>query len=443
MSFRSLLLTISPFLVAAGPCATTSRGADAMEAGFAVESYLDGLNEPTAMQFDPEGRLFVAEKSGKVRIAMRGQLRDEPAIELPLYDFFECGLSGMALDPNYDVTPYLYICANVSANEQQIIRYRIVNGRGVEQTVIRGNIPSGGTIHNGGCLRFGPDGMLYFSVGDNGTSDNAQSHNTLAGKVCRITPTGETPADNPFTTGTGSRSAIFALGFRNPFRFCFMSDGRLFLADVGSFGESRREEINLVRSGLNYGWPTKEGAESDTSNDGFEPPIYDYSIDGQCIAGILSYKGANFPTAYRDNLFYLDYTLSRVFRIQLEGDEVANQSLFAQAEGSTVDLSEGPDGRIYYCEITTGEVKRIGYSANNTPEPGADLAEDDWGGDTVGGNENDNANANDNTSGNGPNGSIFDILCGAGAATTSLIPLAAVILIGRPLRKRRSARHSG
>lgn len=434
MTPRNLAIVLSPFLIAAGPCSKLARAAEALEPGFDVERYIDGLEEPVAMAFDPEGRLFIAEKSGTVRIALRGELRDEPVAVVPVFDFFECGLLGMALDPNYSSSPYLYVFATVSNSEQQIIRYRIVNGTGVEATVLRDHIPSGGTIHNGGCLRFGPDGMIYFSVGDNGFAANAQSDMTLAGKVCRIMPDGETPDDNPFTTITGARSAVYARGFRNPFRFCFSADGRLYLTDVGSSGDARREEINVVESGFNYGWPEVEGAGG-----GYEAPLHAYSTEGQCVTGIVSYRGSHFPETHRNNLFYLDFTLSKVFRMVTDGVNVQSNALFVQAEGSTVDITEGPDGRLYYCESTTGRIRRIVYPENETTDPGADVEDGDWGGDDESTLPNNNDNENDNTNGggNGP-ASFFDLLCGGGAATATAVPLVAMmIFMARPRRTRR------
>lgn len=408
--------------------------AEPREAGFEVSRYAKGLHDPTAIEFDPDGRLFIAEKSGAVRIAIRGVIRKEPVVTIPVYEFFECGLIGMALDPDYATNSFLYVFATVAPDEQQIIRYRIVDGFGTDATVIRDHIPSGGTIHNGGCIRFGPDGMIYFSVGDNGRSENAQSDSTLAGKICRITRDGQTPTDNPFTSTTGAPSAIFAKGFRNPFRFCFDNTGRLFSIDVGSTGSARREEINHVQSGANFGWPIEEGiADDGAAASPFTPPAYAYSEEGQCAAGVVSYDGDHFPPEYRGNLFQLDYTLSKVFRMTLDGDQITSHTLFVQAEGSCVDLTKGPDGRLYYCEIVTGEVKRISFTSNATTEPGGTLDPDDFGGakpDPTTGGGNDNQNGND--TGGGP----IPAFCGAGAAFAPLLGIA-MIVVARGKRRRR------
>lgn len=404
-----------------------SSAVRAQEAEFESTTYLSGLNQPTALAFDPEGRLFIAEKAGTVRIAMRGMLREKPVIELRPHTFFECGLVGIALDPDYSRSPFMYVFATISPDEQQIVRYRIANGVGVEPHVVRAHLPTSGSIHNGGCLRFGPDGMLYFSIGDNGIADLAQDATSLAGKVCRITREGATPQDNPYTTATGAPSAIYATGFRNPFRFCFDEQGRLFVTDVGSFGTPRREEINLVRPGRNYGWPAREGGTLDGDGGGYTAPILDYADEGTCVAGIVAYSGDHFPENYRGNLFHLDYTLSRIFRVVLNGDRVVSHTLFVQAEGNTVDLVQGPDGRLYYSELATGTISRIGFPSRATTEPAAGVADDDWGGapevEDIG-QDCERADASiysagcsdENTDGGIASGGLLGGLCGAGAA---------------------------
>ncbi len=445
--------TIKLFLLGGLVLFKPSSVVSAQEPEFESTTYLLGLSQPTALAFDPDGRLFIAEKGGTVRIAMRGVLREKPVIELRSHTFFECGLVGIALDPDYSRSPFMYVFATISPDEQQIVRYRIANGVGVEPHVVRGHLPTSGSIHNGGCLRFGPDGMLYFSIGDNGIADLAQDSTSLAGKICRITPEGATPQDNPYTTATGAPSSIYAIGFRNPFRFCFDEESRLFATDVGSFSTPRREEINLVRPGRNYGWPAREGGALGGDGGGYTSPILDYADEGTCVAGIVAYSGNHFPDDYRGNLFHLDYTLSRVFRVVLNGDRVASHTLFVQAEGNTVDIVQGPDGRLYYSELATGAISRISFPARATSEPAADVADDDWGGDPeIEENDQDCQRADasiysagcddENTGGDIASGGLLGGLCGAGAATLFILGL--FCLFVRPHRDgTRIARASG
>lgn len=350
--------------VALSTGAPSARGDSVTAGGFEIRLYAEGLTEPTAMDFAPDGRMFVAEKNGHIRIVDGGAVLEKPFATLNVHNLFESGLIGLVLDPDFEQNHYVYAFVTSSFDEQQILRYTEVDGVGTDPTVIRRNLPSGGTIHNGGDLEFGPDGKLYFSIGDNAVSDFAQDMSTLAGTICRIDVDGTTPADNPFTTPTGAPRASYAFGFRNPFRFCFAPDGRMFATDVGSFGAERREEINLVRAGNNYGWPLVEGTTDPQGVPQYTGPIFDYYDEGSSITGIVFYAGGQFPEEYSGNLFHLEYTINRVYRVVLDGDTVVRHTLFAEVDGGPVDLVQGPDGCLYLCELVTGNIKQIYYTGD-------------------------------------------------------------------------------
>jgi glucose/arabinose dehydrogenase len=339
------------------------------EPGFEVTTFARELAFPVAMDFAPDGRLFVAQKSGTVRVVESGVVAPEPFASIEVHDLLESGLLGLTVDPNFSDNHYVYLFATVSDEEQQIIRFTERDGVGVDRTVIRGHIPTAGTFHNGGCIKFGPDGMLYFSVGDTTRVESAQDMTTLAGKICRITPDGDTPADNPFKTPSGSPRAVYALGFRNPFRFCFAPDGRIFAADVGSDFAVRREEINLVLPAHNYGWPVNEGVAANPERPDLDDPIYAYADKGSAPTGCVYYTADQFPPAYQGDLFHVEYTLNRVYRVVLDGDRVVSHTVFVQGEQSPVDLVTGPDGALYYCELASGEIKRIAYADADHPNP--------------------------------------------------------------------------
>jgi len=338
-----------------------ARAATVLEPGFTVFPVVGGLDQPTALAFAPDGRLFVAEKGGTIRVVKDGVLAVRPFAELEVWSFFESGLLGLTLDPDFATNGYVYAFATVAADEQHILRLRDDNGVGVDLTVIKSHIPSQGTFHNGGCLRVGPDNLLYFSVGDNGTRENAQDITTLSGKINRIRLDGSTPESNPFTTINGSPRTVFALGFRNPFRFCIAPDGRLFVMDVGSDNRERREELNVIRAGDNAGWPVVEGI-ADPPVAGFVQPAFAYHDQGASPTGVVFYDApTGFPLEYYGNLFHLDYTLNRLFRVRLDGDRVTNHDLFLQGEGAPVDLALAPDGSLVYCELIGGRIMRIVY----------------------------------------------------------------------------------
>jgi len=329
--------------------------------GFAIETVASGLNEPVAIEQAPDGRWFVAEKGGAVRVIRDGVAVDPPFARLDVFAEDESGLLGLALGPSFANTGHVYLFATATFDEQQIIRYTVVGDTGTLPTVIRDHLPTSGTFHNGGCLRVGPDRHLYFSIGDNGRSDNGQDMRTLAGKLCRINLDGTTPSTNPFVTPTGSHRAIYALGFRNPFRFCFAPDGSVFVADVGSSGDARFEEINHVRAGENCGWPTVEGMAFADAGE-FRTPLLAYHDEGSAITGLVYYDAEQYPASYRGNLFHLDFVSQHLFRVVLEGDAVSRHEVFADLDGGPIDLAIGNDGSLYYTELFSGSIKRIRYT---------------------------------------------------------------------------------
>lgn len=348
-----LLLMASAYLAV-----STAHAATPQMPGFTVEVYAEGVGEPTSLAFAPDGRLFVGDKGGTIRIVENGVVSATPFATVGVHNVGESGLLALAVSSNFANDHFLYVFATVSATEQRILRLRDDGGIGVEETIIFPGLPTNGFRHNGGGLDFGPDGMLYFSIGDNVEPDESQSLASLIGKVSRIKPDGSVPDDNPFDTLDGSPNPVFAYGFRNPFRFGFAPDGRLFLADVGSSGNARREEINLVTSGENYGWPMAEGFDEIA---GLTNPILAYVDEGSCPTAVVYYSGDHFPEEYRGNLFHVEHRMDGIYRTNLQGDEVVDIELFVDAENGPVDMKQGPDGALYYCELNGDRIMRIRY----------------------------------------------------------------------------------
>ncbi|RMF82197.1 MAG: hypothetical protein D6744_06245 [Planctomycetota bacterium] len=331
--------------------------------GFEVSVYAEGLVDPIALAVAPDGRVFFTEKTGRLRVIQDGVVQEPPFATIDVHSDNENGLLGLALDPHFADNGYVYVFASVSADEQQILRFTDAGGVGEERVVIRDHLPAGELVHSGGGLAFGPDGMLYFSVGDTGDAPLAQRMNSLAGKICRIHPDGRTPDDNPFTTPTGAPRAIYALGFRNPFRFTFAPDGRLFVMDVGSNGANRREEINIVRRGGNYGWPLVEGFQASPGDPTYSDPIIAYHEAGQAVTGAVVYTGEQFPRRYVGNLFHLEFVLNRIYRVVLDGDRVVRHEVFLEGQGGLTDIVQDVDGSLLYCEHYGGRIMRIRCTA--------------------------------------------------------------------------------
>lgn len=369
---------VAGVLLAGVSSVSAAIGANVRDSRFEITTYANGLTAPIALEFAPDGRLFVASQYGWVQIVNTdGSVEAELAALFEPYTENENGLLGMALDPHFSDNGYIYCFVTIDRSEQRI--YRVVDparrksAADAEPVVIRDHIPTRGEFHAGGGLKVGPDGLLYFSVGDNLVAENAQNMNTLAGKIARINLDGSTPADNPFTTASGEPRAVWALGLRNPFRFCFAADGRLFAFDVGSDGQGRREEINLITRGANYGWPLVEGVQAAPADPAYTDPIYAYHEGGAAPTGGVFYAGGSFPGEYHGNLFHLEFVLGRLYRVELnDRSEVLRHTVFADGLQGPVDLAQGPDGSLYYTEIYTGEIKRL--AAKGTPSVAAVVA---------------------------------------------------------------------
>jgi glucose/arabinose dehydrogenase len=247
--------------------ATGAQGAT-LPSGFTESLVAGGLNNPTAMQFAPDGRLFVCEQGGPLRVIKSGSLLSTPFLTVTVSSSGERGLLGVAFDPDFAVNQfvYLYYTATTPAIHNRVSRFTAngdVAAAGSEVVLLDLENLSA-TNHNGGALAFGPDDKLYVAIGENAVASNAQTLGTRLGKILRVKRDGSIPADNPFTTAPGLNRAIWALGLRNPFTFAFNPAGTsMFINDVG---EGSQEEINEGRAGANYGWPDTEGPTNSGAN---------------------------------------------------------------------------------------------------------------------------------------------------------------------------------
>ncbi len=221
-----------------------------VESGFAETTYVGGLAEPTSMAFAPDGsgRLFVTEKSTGVRIVQGGALLPVPFATFPqLYTESECGVLSAAFDPSYAVNHYVYVFVTVSSHEQRIVRFTDVGNVGTARTTIIGGLPTLGQNHDGGALGFGPDGKLYWAIGDLGDKRGVDGDlQTLAAKVGRANADGSVPSDNPFRDGAGpNNDYIWATGYRNPFTMTFQPrTGELWLNVVGSTPDGQTDPVS-------------------------------------------------------------------------------------------------------------------------------------------------------------------------------------------------------
>jgi glucose/arabinose dehydrogenase len=282
--------------------------------GFRDERVAIGLNHPTAMEIAPDGRIFILEQPGRVRIIKNGSMLSKPFMTLTVNADGERGVLGIAFDPNFSTNRYIYIYYTAtSPNIHNRISRFTANGDVVvtgSERILFELDPVNSRNHNGGAMHFGPDRKLYVAVGEDLRGNaGSQSFTNLFGKILRINSDGTIPTDNPFYNSTSGRNrAIWAMGLRNPFSFAFQpGTGRMFINDVG--GEVA-EEINEGYAGANFGWRHAEGA---TNCSNYQCPFYTYghgtgSNLGCAIVGAVFYNPATqqFPTDYRGDYFFND-----------------------------------------------------------------------------------------------------------------------------------------
>jgi glucose/arabinose dehydrogenase len=403
------------FLVLAVPAARA-----ALPQGFYDALVFRGLDHPVGMAFLRDGRLLVVEReSGVVQMVVHGS----PTVAVPILtveglrlDLFEQGLLGVAVDPGWPARPYVYVYYDAADSTMRIARYRasgalddpgsanLTLDPASRYDVIR-DVPDASESHNGGTLRFGPDGMLYVALADDWDRCAAQDTVSLRGVMLRLDvstlPDGPggppqkpmlAPPDNPWATHPDPNARlVWATGFRNPFRFHIdPADGALFVADVGS---GSYEEISRIAApGLNLGWPFYEAnrvnASACTPAPGtvFTPPIHAHDRRMTSLAAIISagvYRGApcascNFPPEYEGDYFFADYYQGFIRRLERNGSTwnlaapVAGQPSaedWGQGYIEVTDFLTGPDGAMWYCRTSfngtaqSGEIRRILYFA--------------------------------------------------------------------------------
>ena len=417
-------LVISP--VVAFALAPNQLAATALPDGFGEVQYAHGLTDPTAMAFAPDPcpssgtpvrRLFVCEKSGTVRVFRNGVLQANPFLTVSADTRGERGLDGICFDRNFTANGYVYVYYTIRQADLSLPTHNRVSRftadpanpdralAGSETRIMEmDDLSATSYIHNGAALRFGPDGKLYISTGENGNPANSQSLTTVLGKILRINPVPENadgtnpestfPTDNPFYNSTsGKNRAIYIRGLRNPFTFAFQrGTGRMFINDVGA---STWEEINEGSSGKNFGWPTTEGPATPPPS-GITNPIYAYQHFtgtplGCAITGGDFYNPPShcsgdppygFPSSYLGQYFFLEYCHWWIYTLDPNQIDPASPYGFhtirpfaTGTHGYPICLTVGPDRNLYYISRFDDAVYQIHYPASLSPTIDVDLAD--------------------------------------------------------------------
>ena len=345
------------FLVSLTFVARAAETQDSERHAFKLVEVAGGLDSPWGLAFLPGGDILVTEKPGRLRLIRDGKLRPEPIDGLPeIEEVGQGGLLDVALHPDFAENRILYISY---AGKQgghygtEVARLRLVEDRLEGADVLLVLQPkSGGGRHFGSRLIFDRQGLLYVTSGDRGDPDKSQDRGNMYGSVLRIRDDGEVPADNPFVGQSGVRPEIFSYGHRNPQGLARRpGTDQIWAVEHGPRGG---DELNLIRAGVNYGWPVitygrsyagfsiGEGKEKE----GMAQPAK-YWVPSISPSGLTFYDGAAFPQ-WQGNLFLGALSGEILVRLELEGDKVVHEERLLEDFGARIrDVRQGPDGFLY------------------------------------------------------------------------------------------------
>jgi glucose/arabinose dehydrogenase len=304
-----------------------------------VQILATNLEKPWAIGF-ADDKIFVTEKVGRVRVIESGILLDDPLATLRTANVFDGGLLGIAVHPAFDMNHFIYVYYTYEKDGalwNKILRITESNNKLDAAKTIFDNIP-GSVYNNGGIIKFGPDGKLYVGTGYVSDSHGPQDIQSLEGKILRLNDDGTIPDDNPF-----SNSPVFSFGHMNPKGLGWDNVGNLFVTEMGP---SKNDEINLVQSGGNYGWPEQECS----GNEEFIDPIkcYDPAIEP---GGIVFYYGDKIKL--ENSLVLASLRASHLFNLEIDEDGVKSQKSILSGLGRIRDVAVGPDGYLYLITSNT------------------------------------------------------------------------------------------
>jgi glucose/arabinose dehydrogenase len=365
-------------------CGASSNNTVSSPASIATQLVVSGLNAPLDLEEpnDGSGRLFVVEQGGTIRIIQNGSVLPQAFLNISskVIDENEMGLLGLVFHPNFQTNRKFYVnyVRNAGGQFQSVIAEYTASAANANQAdpateriLLTVDQVSNFSNHKAGQLAFGPDGFLYFGLGDGGSGGDPLGHGqntqTLLGKMLRIDVDATSPGlqyrippDNPFVAG-GGLPEIWAYGFRNPWRFSFdRNTSRVFVADVG---QDSFEEIDLLQKGGNYGWNTMEGQHcfsppSGCNMGGLILPIAEYSHqEGEAVIGGFVYHGSSI-SALRGSYVFGDFSTGKIWTLTESPANTWTRTLLAQTGLNITSFGQDASGELYLVDAA-GKVFKI------------------------------------------------------------------------------------
>lgn len=336
-----------------------------------VETIVEEMRDPWSIAFIDEHRALVTEVQGSLKWLIDDRLSEHAIQGTPAVNSnVQGGLLDVAVDPGYAENGWVYLTFSDSDASNNcmigIVRGRIDDGKWVDgERIFRAPADQYTSMnhHFGSRIAFGGDGTLYFSIGDRGDQNNAQSTARAAGKIHRINRDGSIPADNPFAGDSSAMASVFSFGHRNPQGLArHPATGEIWSTEHGPMGG---DELNLIQPARNYGWPLATfGINYDGRNisenaelPGIEPPRLQWT-PSIAVCGIDFHRGGVFPK-WENDLFAASLKFHELRRIRMNGSEIVSQEILLKDAGRIRDVEVAPDGNIYVLLNTPGRILKL------------------------------------------------------------------------------------
>lgn len=369
---RTFIAAVATVALSAPAFAVQTDAPEAPSREVSVETVAKGLDHPWALEFLPDGRMLVTERPGRMRIVGQDGRVSDPVEGVPeVFDEGQGGLLDIALAPDFQSSGtifFAYAEPRNDGNGTAIARAQLVEGNGAPrlenvQVIFRQQPSFRRNVHFGSRIVIAPDGTLFVTLGERFQMKHAQDLSRHWGKVVRINPDGSVPQDNPFVGRENARPEIWSYGHRNPQAAALHPEtGELWIVDHGPRGG---DEVNIVRKGLNYGWPAINYGEHYTGEqipekrEGMEQPLY-YWDPSIAPSGMAFYTADRAPQ-WQGSLFVGALAGRHLARLVLDGEEVtAEEQLLTDLNERIRDVKQGPDGAIYVAtDSARGRILRV------------------------------------------------------------------------------------